>query len=437
MKSWITLLVSVCCAGAVAAPDARSQLPDPVQITAAFLSDLAEEARRNHPALQAANARVDAARAAEQAIPAWDDPTLRLGGMAADSKMRVEEGDLIYGVEQSLPIFGKPRAERRVARAFMDVEAAGSELRFQQLRRDLAIAVLTVALADREVDIGRQDLAWLEALVQQARQRYTTGDATQLDVLRLETELARRQTRLRTAIDMRHQTAVDLNRLLNRPLEAPWPPLLLPPLAGPVPYSEALVEQALQAEPELFVRRQELRQAEASVEAARRQRYPDLSLGVEGRHESRHGDFRQAMVMLSVTVPLANHRRYGAAIRGEQARTRAVQLDLTDAELELRREIHELVIRIAAARRETLAYENDIVPRSQTAADSARSAWETGRGTLLDLLEARRVLLESRLEQARALTAQYIALSDLVLCCGLGDFAALEALVNPVEPHAH
>jgi hypothetical protein len=44
------------------------------------------------------------------------------------------------------------------------------------------------------------------------------------------------------------------------------------------------------------------------------------------------------------------------------------------------------------------------------------------------VLEARRMLVEARLMYARAVAEAYNAMSELILCCGIADFEALEML---------
>ncbi len=87
-----------------------------------------------------------------------------------------------------------------------------------------------------------------------------------------------------------------------------------------------------------------------------------------------------------------------------------------------------MTVRIDAARREALSYQSEILPRSQTALASARAGWESGRNPLRDVLDARRMLLDARLGESRARAEQYPRLTDLVLCCGLGDLEALDML---------
>src|SRR5205085_4437374 len=88
-----------------------------LQLTPALLNDFADEMRAKHPALLAARARTDAAAAGLSAIRSWEDPMARVGGVAARETFRASDGDIIYGVDQKLPLFGKPRLARRVARA--------------------------------------------------------------------------------------------------------------------------------------------------------------------------------------------------------------------------------------------------------------------------------------------------------------------------------
>ena len=102
------------------------------------MNQLAEEMRTNHPALLAADSRTNAAAAGLAAVRTWEDPMIQVGGMAAEETMRAEDGDILYGVEQKLPLFGKPAAARRVARAELGVEMANADYQFQILKSELA-----------------------------------------------------------------------------------------------------------------------------------------------------------------------------------------------------------------------------------------------------------------------------------------------------------
>ena len=74
------------------------------------------EARTNHPALKAADSRVRAATLNAGAVRTWDDPMAMFGGSVYGDKgfKPDEDGNLAYGVEQKLPLWGRPKLARRV-----------------------------------------------------------------------------------------------------------------------------------------------------------------------------------------------------------------------------------------------------------------------------------------------------------------------------------
>jgi cobalt-zinc-cadmium efflux system outer membrane protein len=385
-------------------------------ITGAFVNQLAEEARTNHPALRAAKARVDAARSNEQSIRRWEDPMARFGVMPAQREMRVEDGDLLFGVEQKLPLFGKPQAAQRVAVRETGVAQANSDFEFQQLRKNIAQAVFKTALAERALEIATQDINWLKTMLAVTEQRYETGEATQIEVLRLQNDYARRLNESKTDEKLVEHQRVNLNRLLGRDLQSAWPKLELPQIA------------TVQYEPKLKMLHREINRAEAITDQARRQRYPDLSVGGEMRYYSGNGEYRQGMLTLSLSLPWGNRKKYNADIQRAEWQRKASEFDAADYELEIRNEVHELTTKIDAARREALLYRDEIIPRSEAALDSARVAWEANRGMFRDVLDARRMLLDAQFVSARAVAEQYEMLSELVLCCGLGDLEALQMI---------
>ncbi|HWI58828.1 MAG TPA: TolC family protein, partial [Bacillota bacterium] len=310
----------------------------PLVVTPAYISSLAEELRAKHPALQAAWARTNAAAANVQGVRNWEDPMARVGGMAAREEFRASDGDIIYGAEQKLPLFGKPELARRVARAELATETANAEYQFQILRRELAKLAFATALATEVVSIGQQDLVWLETMVQTMENKYQAGQATLVEVLQLQNERAKRATQLQTDRDRLAHDQFSLNRMLNRDAAVPWPSLELPPLAPAVAYGPKLVDYALKYEPKLQMLRQQVKQAAAGVELTRRQRWPDVSAGVEARNYSGDGSFRQGVLIVSMNLPWVNAGKYRSDIKREEAKVTATEFDLADYELTLREE---------------------------------------------------------------------------------------------------
>lgn len=400
--------------------------PRPVVLTPQLIKELVEEARTNNASLWASRARVVAAGENAKSIPLWRDPEVMAGGMVADREMRADDGDLVYGVEQMLPVFGKERAARRTARTEVAIEEADLEYQFQNLRKLLGQALFRAALADEILVLAQQDFTWLETLSTSVEQRYAAGDASQVDVLRIQNERSLRQQQITSEENLRHSAYVTVNRLLNRNLLAGWARMELPPIAGPVPFIDRLLQLAGRSEPKLRAMRKQVEKASALVDASRKELRPDLRTAVEGRNYTRTGEGRSVEFVLKMTFPWFNQDKYKAAIRRDEARVKEIENQIEDYTHELRAEVHHLTLRIENARREALLYQDQIIPRSEQALRSAEAAWQASRDAFRDVLDSRRMLIEGRSMYMRAVAEQYIALSELVLYCGLSDLEALE-----------
>ena len=428
------IILSIFVLGCAVAKVQAEELTNRVTLTPVLINELADEARENNSGILAADSRVRGRERNAESIPTWSDPELMAGGMAAERMMREEDGDVFYGVEQRLPVFGKEKAAQAAARAEVGVAEQTLDYEYQVLRKELAEALFQAALADELVDISRQDLGWLETLAAAVEQRYQAGDGSQLDLLRVQNEVSKRRDQFTTEELRRDDAFVTVNRLLNRNVHSVWARMALPEPAPAVYYSERLLEIATRFEPRLKVWEKEVESAQAMVNLSRKEQRPDLSVGAEVSHYSRTGEARSGTVMLKLRFPWLNKDKYRAAVERDEARVQEIKNLLDDYHYELRAELHHLTSRADAARRRALLYREEIIPRSEAALESAQAAWQTGREAFWDVLDARRILLEARQMYFEAVAEQWMTLSDLVLCCGLGDLEALSMLTESAEP---
>jgi hypothetical protein len=83
----------------------------------------------------------------------------------------------------------------------------------------------------------------------------------------------------------------------------------VPPSSPRIYYTPQLVDAALAAEPQLKVLRQESASAQAAADLTRRQRLPDVSVGLEARQYSGDGGFREGTATVSFSLPWLNKGR--------------------------------------------------------------------------------------------------------------------------------
>jgi cobalt-zinc-cadmium efflux system outer membrane protein len=411
-----------------------------VIVTSGLIAQLVAEAATNNPGLLAARARVKSSKANVSSIRVWDDPMFTVGGtvfspQGFDSS---QEGDLSYGISEKLPLWGKPSLMRKSAAAEVLVRDARFDFQLRQVQRDITRQVIEAAFAGRVVDVGEQDLAWLQTISTTAESKYRAGQIDAADTLQIQNEVAKRADQLRTdRLEVGHDWLA-LNRLLNRDPGSSWPPLQLPSVSPPIPFSAKLISLALTNEPELKVMEQEILQAKAAAEVARRSRLPDVSVGVQGNQYSGDGGFRSGTFNLSLPLPWGNSAKYRQDYEREKQNENAAEQDRNDQILMIQEELHHLTVDLDAARRQALLYNDEITVRANQALADKLASWEAGRATLREVLDFRRDTLDAQLMVARATAGQYETLADVLLWTGLANFESLAPLSNePPLLHHH
>jgi outer membrane protein TolC len=208
----------------------------------------------------------------------------------------------------------------------------------------------------------------------------------------------------------------------------------LPSLQPEIQYTPGLVGAVLSDEPLLKVMRQDSASAQAEADLTRRNRLPDVSVGVEARQYSGDGGFREGTATVSFSVPWLNRGKYDEDWRRDQQRKRASDLAAEDYALSVREELHHRIVDLDAARRQALLYRDQLAPLAEQTLSSAQAAWEHNLGPFQDILEAHRMLLADQLAMARALTDQAKTLAEISFLTSSRDMGALLTLAGAPGP---
>jgi outer membrane protein TolC len=379
------------------------------------LADLLREAAAKNPDAEAARLRWEASQLAVSAAKAWDDPMLTLQSMnATGSGMPASQtGDFGYGLTQRVPFFGKKAltatvAEREAARAYEDY--AGKLL-------DVAAVVKSACydlyLVQKTIVFVSENLRLLEQTARAALARYAAGKAPQGDALRAQIEVRKQTAALVTLERQRDDRVTTLNRLLGRKPGAPL---------GRVPDFEprrvaldepALWGLALEHRPAIRAAKHGVGRANAAIELAKRQRLPDIEVGLSVNQFSGDGNVRAANVQFGIPLPWWNRDKYNADIKREQASRSAAEQELAGLRNATMEEIHHLVTEAEAARRLIQLYRNGVLAQARLAVEASRAGYETGQTDFLSLLDSQRTLLNTHLDLHRALADHEKALARI------------------------
>jgi cobalt-zinc-cadmium efflux system outer membrane protein len=384
------------------------------------LDDAVALALARNPDSESADADVDAAEGAVTQSRAFSNPSLFVSSLGRNLSPFDAPIPNQIGVTWTVPIGGKRAAGIAVARADLDGAKATRTTARRQLAFDVQTAFVTVLLDAAQLDFAREDQAGLQQAQELDEVRYKDGKIAYGDVLKLRIQA-------RTADDTVHQDELtlasdraELARLVGDGVLADdfeVTGTLAAPTVSEELTADQLYERALAHRTDYLALQASERSASAAVTAARRQPIPDLDILFDyNQVPDEAGSFD---LSLSVTLPLFDRNR--GATRQAQASRRKATLASASLAAQIRADATRAVDAWATSRARLALYDEELLADDAESLDITRHAYERGRGTLLDFLDAE----SSYREVQRAYRA---AVADAILAAAQLRFVAGEDL---------
>jgi outer membrane protein, heavy metal efflux system len=369
-------------------------------------------AMAHSPVLDAAYQRWRAALERVPQATALPDPRLGFGIVLDQVDENAERMGERYSISQMFPWFGKLALRGDMATEAARVEALRFEAARLQLVERVTRAWYEYAFLIQAADIARENRDLLSRLEAVARSRYRAGAAPLADVNRAQLELGRLDDRVRSLQDMLLPVAAELNIALGRPALAPLPRPSAPSgqslPALPQRDDRAWLAVARERNPDLQASRHQFAREERSVELARKEYYPDITLGLE---YARDGAARMARMdgggadmlvgVVSISVPL-RRGRIAAGVREAEARLDGAMRELQARELDLEAAVSNALFNYRDSGRRLNLYGSTLLPTARQAMSTTEAAYRAGAAGFSDLVDAQRVLLEFELARERA-----------------------------------
>jgi multidrug efflux system outer membrane protein len=395
-----------------------------------LLSLVATAVQQNRD-LAVATARISEFRAQAGVARAPLFPSLSVNGSASKNQIALGSfpptafnalrvtGDVAW----ELDFWGKNRRGLEAANADAAAQEAAERAAVLSLVSDVARGYLQLLELDQEDAIAARTVASRRATLDLARQRFSRGLVSELDVRQFEAQMAAPAVRLAQVQRSRAEQERALRVLLG---EGPGPiprgaSLATAALAVTVP--DSLPATLLARRPDVIQAERSYAAANARIGAASAARLP--SINIVGSYGSQVASTSQLFTSSGevyqlqggISIPLFTGGRLSGAIdaaraRADQARARYEQVVLTSL-----REAGDAVAGVRAAR--------DVAAASATQAVALRRAlelaelrYQTGVSGYLEVLDAQRGLFEAELALSQAQLGQLVAAVQLYKALG-------------------
>lgn len=403
------------------------------------LDSLVLLATQTSPAVRAALARAEAARARIGPAGARPDPMLMAGiqnlpvsepGFADEMTMKM------VGIGQTIPYPGKLSLRTRAAES--ELMAARLELEGARLRVGEAVerAYYELAYLDRALEIVERNQRLLVDFIRVTEARYGVGTGGQEEVLRVRVEAARVGEEAVALAEQRRAVLAQLNAVLDRPSDTPVAAPAIPRRVAraavadsaqeirfasaalgaraadsPLPPLEALQTTAIQKNPLLRAHEAMIAAQAARTELARKEHLPDFDVSLSYGQRSGFSDMVSAQ--LSIPLPIQRGRKQDLVVAEARSELAALQAEHDEQVNALRADVARLHAELERDRTQLALYVKAILPQGRAALTSAAAGYQVGRTDFLTLLDAQATLFTYETTYFRVLSDFARTLAEL------------------------
>ena len=396
------------------------------------LDGLVERAAAHNTSIQEAAARLAQARALVRHADADRAPQIGIGASAArgaganaangstPATLASAGADLSYEID----LFG--RLARASDAAVLDAKAREALLQSTRLlvQAEVAQTYLALRAIDDERTLVRETVAAYEGTLRLTQRRHQAGDIAELDVARVESELASTESEAlaldRRRAELEHALAVLVgDAASNFNLDTGEWTTALPRIPAGIPAT------VLARRPDVSAAQSGLLAAQARVGVARAAWFPSVSLTASGGFASPEiGDLfkwsaRAWGVGALLSLPIFDGGRREAGVQGAQAQLDAAGAAYRAQVLVAFKEVEDHLSALRLLQEQARAQAR-AVTSAKRATVLSESRYRNGMDSQLELLDARRSELRNRRQELQVRAGQYQATVSLIRALGGG-----------------
>lgn len=334
------------------------------------------------------------------------------------------------GITEVVDVWAKRSARMRAAHQGVEHRRLLVEDALREIVYAVRAAFTAVVRAQSERDLAHEVSDRYADTVRLSKARYKAGDISEAELRKIELEGLKYQNDV-----IESDAELDVQRgalaaLLGLSSGGELPGSLAEPDARPDFDLERMTAEALAHRPDLRATAAAHGLADAQLGAAKREVYPDLSLGVNYTHSAFtvSGDNPNTLA-LSLSMPLPIFDRNQANIGRARLELRRADNDAERLRVQIRRDVAEAVRKAARSRTLLVVFEGPaadgkaappgaapapatatgthdtgaMISRAETALRVAENSYRAGAISLLELLESQRTYLDTRTQYVRAL----------------------------------
>ncbi len=312
-----------------------------------------------------------------------------------------DSGESYFGVSQSIEFPGKRHLRGKIASKESNEIMAEIDLLKLDIVFRVKQAFYGLLLAQEKLKYAQQDLELAQDFLKNAELKFDAGDVAKVEALRARVESAKAANEVRSSTNEVRLAKAMLNFLLARkkytPLEIKGE-LKRPSISLNF---EELIKRALSFRPEIKRMGYSLEKETLKKKQGYLSYLPDFDLGVSRHRLEGEGTYWD--VTLSFPIPLFFWQPKKGEIREAQANVEALKREAEHLKNAITLEVEEAHMNALTASNMIQLFEEEMLTQAEEVYNMFLFSYQEGEIGGIELIEARRTLIETRKSYADAL----------------------------------
>jgi outer membrane protein, heavy metal efflux system len=367
-----------------------------------YLQDLIEEGLKNSPEIRAFESRVDAAKYRIPQAKSLPDPMFMLGYQNEGFRRLTigEEPNAMGMFSLSQMFFFPGKRSLKEEMATKDAESLSALHNAAKLRLAARIKELyhDLFLAYKTIDILKERSDLFSRIEDAATARYASGMGSQQEVVMAQTEkymiLEREEMQKQKIQALQGMLNTTIGREVNSPLGRPVEPAEAG-LTATMTMDE-LLSLAKVRSPEVKSKEKMVQAAEAKVGMAKKEYYPDVTLGV-GYYPKTQGLMDMWSLTATVNLPIFSKTKQDQALLEANASLSEAKRELQATQYMLASLVRDSYSMVKTADRLMLLYRDALIPKAQQDLQLGLSGYVTGKTEAITVISRLRTFLDVEL----------------------------------------
>lgn len=364
------------------------------------LQELINEALKNNHEILASESRVSASKYRMPQVKSLPDPMFMFGyqneGWRRYTYGEMEGAQWMFSASQMFPFPGKLSLKGEMAsRDAESLKASSDAIRLKTIAKVKEL-YYDLFLAYKDIDLIRDKTALFSRIEDAALARYSSGKAPQQEVLMAQTEkymLLEKEEMLKQkiqSIEAMLNTTIgrDVNSPIGRPVEPSY-----------TVYSRSmdeLLKIAFGNSPEIKSSEKMIASAEAKVQMAKREYYPDFTLAAS--LFERRGEFQDMWSLTTtINIPIFYKTKQRQAVHEAEASLSEARHELEGTKYMLSANIRDNYSMIKTAEKLMGLYKNGLIPKTYQDFELAIAGYITGRVEAITVISRLKSLIDYEL----------------------------------------